>query len=108
MPRSKPSDKVAYLVIVAATLLAACMSCALAAGLLQVWPPPGLAEKGFLTRLCITVSVGGYNRVASWVSPAISARTGHIRLPSIEGRIVCGFVPWSPSLPANSTWEIER
>lgn len=89
--------------------MSSCLLCGLSVALLQVWPPPGLAEKGFLSRVCITVQVNGSGaRLASWVSPAISTRTGHIRYPGFQSSSVCGFAPWAPHLPTNATWEVER
>jgi hypothetical protein len=102
------SDKLHALVLAAIALVSACLMCVAVVGLVQLWPPPLLAEHGYLTRLCVTAKLGNQSRVASWVSPAISARTGHIRYPAIQGSSICGFAPWAPRLPANATWEVEQ
>ena len=107
MPPATHSDKLPGLVMAAIGLLSACLMCTAVIGVIQLWPPPGWAERGYLTRLCITAKLGGQSRLASWVSPAISARTGHIRYPAIQGSSICGFAPWAPRLPANATWEVE-
>lgn len=102
------NDRLHFVTIIAVLLAGTCLFGMVAAILLEAWPPPGLAEHGYLTRLCVSVKITGHARMASWVSPAISARTGNIRKPSVQGHTACGFMPWSPRLPANSVWEVER
>jgi len=108
MPPIIHADKLQGLTIVAIALVSGFFLCVASVGLIQLWPPTPLVEHGYLTRLCVTAKLGNQSRVASWVSPAISTRTGHIRYPSIQGTSLCGFAPWAPRLPANATWEVEQ